>query len=378
MRVTRLSLADFRSYPDLDLAFAPGVTTLVGRNGAGKTNVVEAVRYLSALSSHRSASDAPLVRSGATSATVRGRIEKAGRAVVVEATIGGGKGRGFRLNGSAASARDVQGILRTVVFSPEDLDLVKGDPASRRRFLDDLVLALAPSAAGDIADYDRIVRQRTALLKSARGRPAESDTLDVWDEKLASVGARVADARLRAAFALEPWFRASYADISGGGRATLEYQRSWPGESTDLAAISAELAAAVAASRARELERGVCLVGPHRDDLVLTVGELPARGYASHGESWSAALALRLGSYDLLTADGGPDADPDGEPVLLLDDVFAELDGPRRDALARRVAAAHQTIITAAVGDDVPATLADQMLYVRDGRVTPEPDGDEA
>ncbi len=378
MRVARLSLTDFRSYRELDLTLGPRVTTLVGPNGAGKTNIVEAIRYLSILGSHRVSTDAPLIRATAAAAVVRAKVERAGRAMVVEATISPGRAKGYRLNGNPAKAREVAGLLRTVVFSPEDLDLVKGDPSGRRRFLDELCVALTPALAGDLADYDRVVRQRTALLKGARGRGSAPATLDVWDERQAELGARVIRARLEAVTALAPHAAAAYADLSSGGHSTFAYESlslDAPGSSMgaqgDLAQgdLAQRLLEAIVRARSKELERGVCLVGPHRDDLLVTLGGMPARGYASHGESWSAALALRLGTYDLLTSASGPDSGDDGEPVLILDDVFAELDAGRRRALAERVAPAQQVIVTAAVLADVPASLVGDVLFVGGGRV---------
>jgi DNA replication and repair protein RecF len=374
MRVTRLSLTDFRSYAELDLTFGPGVTTLVGPNGAGKTNVVEAIGYLSTLSSHRVASDTPLIRAAASAAVVRGRIERANRAIVLEATIAPGRAKSYRLNGGPAKARDIVGVLRTVVFSPEDLDLVKGDPAGRRRFLDELCVALSLMLAGDLADYERVVRQKTALLKSARGRSAAPATLEVWDERLATFAARIVRARLLAVTALAPHVSLAYADLAAGAGCTLAYESTSLTETDLLAGTETSLAerllAAIAQVRTKELERGVCLVGPHRDDLAITLGGMPARGYASHGEAWSAALALRIGTYDLLTSTAGPDSGEDGEPVLILDDVFAELDGARRSALAERLAPAQQVVVTAAVPADVPAALTGDVLRVSEGRVS--------
>ncbi len=372
MRVTRLSLTDFRSYESLDIEFGSGVTTFMGANGAGKTNIVEALRYLSILGSHRVATDLPLIRFGATSANVRARVEKAGRAIVLEATIAAGRTKAYRLNGSPAKARDIAGVLRTVVFSPEDLDLVKGDPSGRRRFLDELCVALSPGIAGDLSDYDRVVRQRTALLKSARGRGTDLATLDVWDERQAELGARIVRARVAATEALAPYVARAYGELTDGDACAVTYECSSLGSDVHgpMSEVAAALLAAIASARAKEIERGVCLVGPHRDDLSIVVGDLPARGYASHGESWSAALALRLATYDLLTSDAGPDSGEDGEPVLILDDVFAELDSPRRAALASRIAPAGQVIVTAAVGADVPAALAGDALFVSSGEVS--------
>jgi DNA replication and repair protein RecF len=372
MRVTRLSLTDFRSYGSLDLEFGPGVSTFVGPNGAGKTNIVEALRYLSILGSHRVATDQPLIRYGQSSANVRARVEKSGRAIVLEASIAPGRAKAYRINGSPAKAREVLGVLRSVVFAPEDLDLVKGDPSGRRRFLDELCVALSPGLAGDLADYDRVVRQRTALLKSARGHRGDLSTLDVWDERQASLGAAIISARVAATTALAPFVARAYADLADGDAASIAYECASLGSNPGGAAadVAASLLEAISAARAKEIERGVCLVGPHRDDLAVVIGDLPARGYASHGESWSAALALRLATYDLLTSDAGPDSGDDGEPVLILDDVFAELDAPRRAALASRLAPAQQVVVTAAVGADVPSELAGDVFVVADGEVT--------
>ncbi len=376
MRVTQLSLTDFRSYEQVDVTFAPGVTSLVGRNGQGKTNVVEAVRYLSTLSSHRVAGDAPLVRHGAAAATVRGNVEKDGRSLSLEITINPGKANTARINRGAAKPRDIAGILRTVVFAPEDLALVKGDPATRRGFMDEVTVALQPTLAGDIADYDRVVRQRSTLLKTARGKPADLSTLDVWDDKLAALGARIVRSRAATVAQLAPHVASAYADIAPDSReCVIAYDSgTFDGDRVPatVAEIEEQMRELIAIARPKELERGVCLVGPHRDELAIALGDLPAKGYASHGESWSCALALRLGTYDLLTSEGSPDADPDGEPVLILDDVFAELDSQRRDALAARAAAADQVLVTAAVAEDVPAALAGAVLYVADGAITTE------
>ncbi|GGL39975.1 DNA replication/repair protein RecF [Phycicoccus endophyticus] len=385
MHVRHLSVADFRSYPVAELPLGPGVTTLVGLNGQGKTNLAEALGYLSTLSSHRVATDAPLVRFGAERAVVRGAVVSRGRETMVELEITPGRANRARLNRSPVRAREVLGTLRTVLFAPEDLALVKGDPGERRRFLDDLLVARQPRWAGVRQEYDRIVKQRSALLKSAqpylarraRGRrprvgaegldpQAEADsalhTLAVWDGQLAGVGAQLLYARLRLLRDLGPYLAAAYAEVSDGqSSARAAYRSSLRQESAEQLAAGAvpeveelreELLASLAAVRDQEVERGVCLVGPHRDDVVLSLGELPAKGYASHGESWSFALGLRLAAFQLLRTDLGDD------PVLVLDDVFAELDSGRRERLAAMVADAEQVLVTAAVPEDVPAALA--------------------
>ncbi|WP_062070509.1 DNA replication/repair protein RecF [Demequina sediminicola] len=379
MRVTHLSLVDFRSYELADIEFGPRVSTLVGRNGQGKTNVVEAVRYLSHLSSHRVATDVPLIRAGAERAVVRARVEKSGRSLALEVSLNAGKPNTARIGRSQAKPRDLVGTLRTVVFAPEDLALVKGDPGGRRTFMDDIVVSFQPRLAGDMSDYDRVLRQRSSMLKTAKNARGDLTMLDIWDEKLAELGGRIVAARLAALKNLAPHVTAAYAAVAPeGGECTIAYSTS-----LDLAATAgadsdvpsaADLGAALLQQmqelRPREIDRGVSLAGPHRDDMTITLGDLPAKGYASHGESWSCALALKLGSYEALTADDGPDAEDDGEPVLILDDVFAELDSGRRSALADRLSEASQVLITAAVAEDVPAELRGEVLEVTRGHVT--------
>jgi DNA replication and repair protein RecF len=381
VHVAHLSLTDFRSYASVELGLQPGVTTFVGANGQGKTNLVEALGYVATLGSHRVSTDASLVRAGAERAIVRASVVRDERPTLVEIEINPGRANRARLNRSPVPrAREVLGVLRTVLFAPEDLAIVKGDPSDRRRFLDDLLVARTPRLAGVRADYDRVLKQRNALLRSAgpsmRRPGADLGTLDVWDTHLATTGAELLHARLGLVRDLTPGVVRAYEDVaygggSGGDQAGLAYVSGVgehaPGatlgglgrdELTDL------LLGALAEARPRELERGVSLVGPHRDELALSLGELPARGYASHGESWSMALALRLASFELLRADGG-------EPVLVLDDVFAELDGRRRERLADMVAKAEQVLVTAAVPEDVPGALAGARVEVRDGEVRP-------
>ena len=418
MYLSRLALTDFRSYAAVDLRLEPGVSTLIGANGQGKTNVVEAVAYLATLGSHRVASDAPLVRHGAERAILRGVVTAADRDSLVEIEINPGRANRARLNRTPVPRpRQVLGVLRTVLFAPEDLSLVKGDPEQRRRYLDDLLVAQAPRYAGVRADYERVLRQRTALLKSLRGRPwarqfagagratpaapppgspddefpgdpgdhgspggSAAATLDVWDEHLATAGAELLAARISLTAALRPLVAQAYATVSGDTiGASIAYRQSFssnihgqqggglaaapPEPAPDVAELAAWLREALALARAEEIDRGVCLVGPHRDELELRIGDLPARGYASHGESWSAALALRLAAFELLR-EGGED------PVLLLDDVFAELDTGRRERLAALTAGAEQVLVTAAVAQDVPAVLAGARFEVAEGRVS--------
>ncbi|WNI16676.1 DNA replication/repair protein RecF [Actinacidiphila sp. ITFR-21] len=374
MHVAHLSLADFRSYARAEVPLDPGVTAFVGPNGQGKTNLVEAVGYLATLASHRVASDQPLVRVGAERAVVRAQVVQDERRQLVELEINPGRANRARINRSSqARPRDVLGIVRSVLFAPEDLALVKGDPGERRRFLDELITARAPRLAGVRGDYERVLKQRNTLLKTAAlarrhgGRGADLSTLDVWDQHLARVGAELLAQRLDLVAALQPLTDKAYEQLApGGGPVALEYRGSMGEERMAGAAgredLYGRLLEALAASRRQEIERGVTLVGPHRDDLVLKLGPMPAKGYASHGESWSYALALRLASYELLRADGG-------EPVLVLDDVFAELDERRRERLAELVAPGEQVLVTAAVDDDVPDVLLGTRFSVADGTV---------
>lgn len=386
MHLSDLALTDFRSYRDLKVGFDPGISTLIGPNGQGKTNLVEAVAYLAAFASHRVAGDAALVRHGAERAVVRCRAVRGERAAVVEVEIVAGRANRARVNRvPVRRTRDALGIVRSVLFAPEDLALVKGDPDGRRRYLDDLLVMLTPRLAAVRGDYERVLRQRSALLKSAgraRGAGAADElrTLEVWDGQLAATGAQIMAARMLLVEGLGPLVAHAYAGVSGGeGLALLAYRSSIDDtieegtarpSATSPDRLEAALLEAMNRRRPKELERGVCLVGPHRDDLVLTLGDLPARGFASHGESWSLALALRLGAYDFLRSDTTGEWSGGGEPVLILDDVFAELDVRRRDRLAGMIAEAEQVLITAAAVEDVPDRLAGARYDVNDGEVT--------
>jgi len=388
--VTELSLADFRSYPEAELQLRPGVTLFTGRNGQGKTNLVEAVEYLATLGSHRVALDAPLIRAGAPRALVRARVQ-AGlddpRQLLLEVEINAGRANRASLNrGPLRRPRDLLGALRVVLFSPEDLALVKGDPADRRRFLDELVTARWPRMAGVRADYERVLKQRSALLKSLSGRRgplADHDAamLDIFSGQLADLGAELTTGRLDTLAAMAGAVDDAYRAIAPAPDAAgVAYKSSSltgqtngvvePGEASgwDAAGVRDRLLERMRERRAEEVARGLSLVGPHRDDLVLTLGEFPAKGYASHGECWSLALALRLGADALLRSDGV-------QPVLILDDVFAELDEERRGRLAERIAGAEQVLITAAVAGDVPAALHGSRFVVERGEVRPhDPD----
>jgi DNA replication and repair protein RecF len=395
VHLRRLSLTDFRSYAEADLALEPGITTFVGSNGQGKTNLVEAAGYLATFGSHRVATDAPLIRQGADRAILRAVISAAGRDSLLEIEINPGRANRVRLNKAPARPRDALGVLRCVLFAPEDIAVVKGDPDQRRRYLDDLLVALRPRYAAVRADYERVLRQRTALLKSARARGAvPPGALEVWDDHLVTAGAQLTAGRLRLVEQLRSLVTSSYSAVSGTERDTgLQYRMSaqsaqsggndaaaarvreadaasrdgtdgpGAGPAPDAEKLAGVLREALALRRRAELDRAVCLVGPHRDELELSIGGLPARGYASHGESWSMALALRLAGYQLLRASGE-------DPVLMLDDVFAELDSDRRERLAELVADAEQVLVTVAVLQDVPAGLAGARFGVAEGKIT--------
>ncbi|OHU93249.1 DNA replication/repair protein RecF [Mycobacterium talmoniae] len=359
MYIRHLGLTDFRSWPSADIELEPGRTVFVGPNGYGKTNLLEALWYSSTLNSHRVATDAPLIRAGAARAVVSTIVVNEGRELAVDLEIAAGRANKARLNRSPVrSPREVLGVLRAVLFAPEDLALVRGDPGERRRYLDELATIRRPRIAGVRADYDRALRQRTALLKSAsgalhRGERSVLDTLEVWDGQLAAHGAELMAARLDLVNLLAPEVEKAYQLLAPTSRpAAIAYRPSVempPGEpAEDVAVLQDTLLTGLARRRQAELDRGVCLVGPHRDDLELRLGDAPAKGFASHGESWSMALSLRLAAYELLRTEGA-------EPVLLLDDVFAELDTARRRALAHVAATAEQVLVTAAVAEDIPA-----------------------
>lgn len=372
MFVRNLSLRNFRSWEDVSIELDTGTTLFVGRNGFGKTNLLEALYYLAGLRSHRVSTDAPLIRTGAEQAKVSATVENDGRELTVDLLIGGARANKAAINGAPCRRpRDILGILRTVMFAPEDLALVRGDPGERRRFIDELIAMRGPRWAAAKADYDRVLRQRAALLKTASSALRRGDgdsvisTLDVWDAQLADFGAQVTAARIDLVRELEPHVQQSYSTIAPQSRlASMRYRPSisvditpQPGESADVEYIEAAMLSDLASLRQKEIDRGVCLVGPHRDDVDLLLGTETAKGFASHGESWSFALALRLGSVELVRSDGV-------EPVLLLDDVFAELDARRREKLADVAGTAEQVLITAAVADDIPASIGGRTVSV--------------
>lgn len=374
MYIDHVSLMDFRTYPLLNLPLKPGATVFLGANGVGKTNIVEAIDYTANLGSHRVSNDTPLVRVGAARAFIRTRVVRNEQQTVCEFELAPGKSNRVRINRAApVRAREALGIVSTVLFSPEDLQLVKGEPAYRRRFIDDLAVALRPAVAAYRADYERILRQRNSLLKSMRsGRWGEDErtTLSVWNEQLATAGAHLLQARLRVLALALPQIQRAYTELTDGSKAvTLTYESAiFPDISSAVlpkaALMSVEDFRAVLLrgfdeKRSEEIDRGLTLVGPHRDELVLDLGGIPARGFASHGETWSLALALRLGSWYVHRED---DDSPGASPILILDDVFAELDSARRHKLGAIVAGAEQVLVTCAVATDIPEELGDYSL----------------
>lgn len=383
MIVSHLSLTDFRNYRQAEVGFEPGPNLVVGSNGQGKTNLVEAIAYLSTLGSHRVAGDQALIRAGCDAAVIRARLRHADRELLVEAQLNRGSANRAQVNRSAIGPRELPRYAATVVFAPEDLAIVRGDPAGRRRLLDVLLVQMVPRMAGVLADYERVVRQRTSLLKSARAaRITESalSTLEVWDDRLVELGTEIVVARLGLVDRLRPEVATEYRRIAGpeheidlamrlsifGAQPDDEDSQATDAGTAggDADQVREMFRSALAAVRRAELDRGLSLVGPHRDDLLLTVNGLPARGYASHGESWSLALSLKLASAAVLRAES-----PVGDPVLILDDVFAELDEDRRSRLASAIAGYEQVLITAAVFDDVPEPLRGRVTRIRAGRV---------
>jgi DNA replication and repair protein RecF len=395
-----LSLTDFRSYAQVDLPLEPGVTVLVGANGIGKTNLMEAIGYLATLSSHRVSADGPLLRFGTDRALVRARLVRGEQTTVLELEINASRANRGRINRSnPVRARDLLGICQMVLFAPEDLALVKGDPSSRRRFLDELLVSLIPRHSATRGDYDRVLKQRNALLKSARAgkfTAGHEATLDVWDQHMARAGAELLHARLGLVEMLRPHLARSYAQLTDGSKVADAFYRSslqtlmdddgapapHPGgpatpdsgfaagqedlRQLSIVELTERYIRAFAASRRKELERGISLVGPHRDELELVLGEAPAKGYASHGETWSMCLSLRLASYYVMLEDSRTGG---SAPILILDDVFAELDVQRRRKLAAIVSGAEQVLVTAAVDADIPEELSGRRVKVIPGGI---------
>lgn len=384
MLVTHLSLTDFRNYETAEVDFAPGANLFVGSNGQGKTNLVESLGYLSTLGSHRVATDHAMIRQRCDSAIIRARVQHGDRHVLAEVQLNRTSANRAQINRSAIKTRDLPRYFSSVLFAPEDLALVRGEPSGRRRFLDELLVLLTPRLSGVMADYDRVLKQRNSLLKSARAsgvRGAQLSTLEIWDDRLVALGSELIEARSLLIAQLVPEVTAAYVAIAGeDNRATLASQLSILSSDLDdenspapaaggfVPISAADAAVAFRASLVRlrraELERAVTLAGPHRDDLVLKLNTMAARGYASHGESWSFALALKLASAEVLRRESAS-----GDPVLILDDVFAELDQSRRARLAGAVVGFEQVLITAAVLEDVPEALAANTVHIQQGRI---------
>lgn len=385
MRVTHLTLADFRNYESAELDLVAGPNLLVGSNGQGKTNLVEALGYLSTLGSHRVSVDHAMIRTARDAAIIRARLEHGERAILAEVQINRTGANRAQVNGSVIKPRELPRYFSSVLFAPEDLALVRGEPSGRRRFLDELLVLRTPRMSGVLADYDRVLRQRNTLLKSARAsgvKGSQLSTLEIWDDRLVTLGSELIEARGLLIAELSPEVQAAYSAIAGEEHSaslasylsilsdgTSERDPEEAAESIRRDRLTAEEAAvhfrrALEGLRRAELDRGMTLAGPHRDDLVLTLNELPARGYASHGESWSFALSLKLASAAVLRRESNA-----GDPVLILDDVFAELDVSRRARLADAVEGFEQVLITAAVFEDVPERLAVNVVRIKAGRI---------
>ena len=362
MRVKKLALTNFRSFKNLELELAPGPTTFIGNNGSGKTNIAESLIYLAYLSSHRVSQNLPLLHLGTNQAIIRAEIEHEDRALQVDLEINSNKANRARLNQNPTkSQREILGALQVVYFSPEDLDLVRGEPTHRRDFLDKLLIMRTPRLAGVISDYERVVKQRNTLLKTR----APETTLTPWTEQLVSIGAQLSAERIALVEELNPYVTANYANLNEVKPASISYKSSTNGLTKNTEENIETLTTRQIEVARQEIERGASLIGPHRDDLHLQLGEFPAKGYASHGESWSMAISLRIGSFNLLKSEGA-------EPILILDDIFAELDTTRRSQLTSVTKMAEQTIITAAVETDLPAELLSTKYYVSPGVVSKE------
>ena len=360
MRINRLSLTNFRSYPELDLSLQAGATTFIGDNGSGKTNIAEAIIYLSFLTSHRVSHNQPLITLGTDQAVIRAEISREDRTLQVDLEINANKANRARLNQNPVrSQREILGACQSVYFSPEDLDLVRGEPTARRDFLDKLLITRSPRLSGVMSDYERILKQRNALLKTR----SPQSSLIPWNEQLISAGSILTTERIKLCEALNPMATENYANLNEVRMMEISYKSSTKDLTNNLEENKAILEKRLEEVQYQEVERGVTLVGPHRDDLHLQLGQFPAKGYASHGESWSVAISLRLGAFNLLKSEGA-------EPILILDDIFSELDTYRRTQLMKATHIAEQTIITAAVESDLPPGLETQRRYVQPGRVS--------
>jgi len=358
--ITNLNLTNYRSYTTLDLTLDPGVSIFVGKNGEGKTNIAEAVLYLTFLSSHRASGNTPLIKLGNQSAYIRAKVKYPEREILVELEINADKANRAKVNqNQVRSQKEIFGIVQTIYFSPEDLDIVRGDPSERRRFIDQLLTLRSPRIAGVISDYERAVKQRNSLLKTR----ASVDALNPWDKQVAELGGELITLRMLALDELKPIFNQVYKDISDTKPAEIVYKSSIENPTLNQGENSEKIMERLVNNRGAELDRGLTLTGPHRDDLLLILGDHLVKGYASHGESWSIALSLKLATYNLLKSDSL-------SPILILDDVFSELDEERRERLAEIAKGADQTIITVAVENDLPKSITGTRYLVRAGAVS--------
>ena len=360
MLITNLNLTNYRSYSTLDLNLGSGITIFVGKNGEGKTNIAESILYLTFLNSHRASGNTPLVKLGANAAYIRAKVKYPEREILVELEINIDKANRAKINQNPTrSQKEIFGIVQAIYFSPEDLDIVRGDPSERRRFIDQLLTLRSPRVAAVISDYERAVKQRNSLLKTR----ASTQALEPWDKQVADFGGQLISLRLSGLAQLTPLFNQIYKEISNVKPAEIIYKSSLEGSSENATENSEKIMEKLITNRSSELERGLTLTGPHRDDLLLTLGDHQVKGYASHGESWSIALSLKLATYNLLKSDGL-------SPILILDDVFSELDEDRREKLSQIAKTAEQTIITVAVESDLPKSLSGDRYLVKSGLVS--------
>ena len=360
MLITNLNLANYRSYTTLDLQLEGGVSIFVGKNGEGKTNIAESILYLTFLNSHRASGNTPLIKLGNQSAYIRAKVKYPEREILVELEINSEKANRAKVNQNPVrSQKEIFGIVQTIYFSPEDLDIVRGDPGERRRFIDQLLTLRSPRIAGVITDYERAVKQRNSLLKTR----ASNDALAPWDKQVADFGGQLIALRMAALVELKPLFNQIYKEISDTKPAEIIYKSLIENPSTNDKENTTKIMEKLINNRGAEIDRGLTLCGPHRDDLTLMLGDHLVKGYASHGESWSIALSLKLATYNLLKSDGL-------SPILILDDVFSELDEDRREKLAQIAQSAEQTLITVAVESDLPRSLTGAKFLVKNGSVS--------
>lgn len=379
MHVKHLTLSNFRNYETVELPLTTGVNLLVGKNGQGKTNLAEAIFFAATLSSHRVSGYLPLIRQGENKAIVRVLARFEDRENLLELELNADSPNRARINKSEMPrVRDILGYVNAIIFSPEDLDIVKRDPSNRRAFIDELIVQLSPRMSAVYSDYERVLKQRNTLLKSAKNMTSSNSglsTLDSWDQSLVKIGSEIIATRYDVVQRIAPFLSEAYGAIADETNdPSIQLKSSLLSSEAEMEGTNAELTTGdkteiedlyrsrLALLRNKELERGITLVGPHRDDLLLLLGTLPAKGYISHGESWSYALALKLASASLIRKDARA-----GDPILILDDVFAELDTTRRSRLAALISHNEQVIITAAVAEDVPSELSATKFKVTAG-----------